>query len=476
MTAPGLNQYLSNPQVISAELARRSLRRFAEDAWPLVEPGRAFISNWHIDAICEHLEAVTSGQIQNLLINMPPRCMKSLLVTVFWPAWHWVSKPETRWLFSSYALQLSIRDSVKCRRLIESPWYQYNWGEAYELTSDQNAKQRYENDRTGVRLATSVDGSATGEGGDFIVVDDPHNVREAESQLQREAVLVWWDEVMATRLNSPTGGKVIVMQRVHEDDLSGHVLESKLYEHLMLPMEFEPSRRCYTSIGWQDPRLEQGELLWPDRFPTKAISQIRTELGSYGYACQYQQSPAPREGGLFKIERFQIVDTLPSEPVAIVRAWDKAGTDSGGDYSVGVKFARLKNKQYAILDVVRGQWSVAKREAIMRKTAEVDGAKVRIWMEQEPGSSGKESSQASILNLAGFVARAERATGDKAVRAEQYAVQVEAGNVFLLRDKWNREFIDEHRFFPKGKNDDQVDAASLAFNKLRRNFSPVWGR
>lgn len=181
----------------------------------MVEPGNAFISNWHIDAICEHLEAVSRFELQRLLINIPPRCMKSLTVGVFWPTWMWINRPETRWLCASYAQQLATRDSLKCRRIIESRWYQRNWGESFQLTSDQNQKTRFENDKTGYRLATSVGGTGTGEGGDFVICDDPHNVEQALSDTQREAALIWWDETMSTRLNDPKrGGMVIVMQRL----------------------------------------------------------------------------------------------------------------------------------------------------------------------------------------------------------------------------------------------------------------------
>ena len=225
---------------IESEMARRSLREFVRQAWHVVEPATPYIPGWHLDAICDHLEAVSRREIRNLLINMPPRHMKSLAVSVFWPCWEWATWPERKWLFSSYAASLSIRDSLKCRRLIESPWYQANWGDRFQLTGDQNAKQRFENNKSGYRLATSVGGTATGEGGDRIVVDDPHNVNEAESDLVRRGVIDWWDQVMSTRLNDPkTGAKVIVMQRVHEADLAGHVLAQGGYEHLCLPAEYE---------------------------------------------------------------------------------------------------------------------------------------------------------------------------------------------------------------------------------------------
>jgi hypothetical protein len=211
---------------IDMEMAARSLREFVLQAWAVVEPSTPFVPGWHIDVIIEHLEAVTRGQIRNLLMNVPPRHMKSLLVSVFWPAWEWIRWPERRWLFSSYAAQLSIRDSVKCRRLIESPWYQARWGHVFSLTSDQNTKGRFDNNRSGYRLSTSVGGAVTGEGGDRIICDDPHNVQEAESDSVRKNALDWFDVVMSTRVNDPkTSSKLVVMQRCHQQDLSGHLLE-----------------------------------------------------------------------------------------------------------------------------------------------------------------------------------------------------------------------------------------------------------
>ena len=452
---------------IGAELAERHLRDFVSEAWHVVEPTTPFLPNWHLDAICDHLEAVSRGEIRNLLINIPPRFMKSLAVAVFWPVWSWVSCPSTRWLFSSYTQALSIRDSLKSRRLIDSPWFQRHWADRFRLTGDQNAKQRYENDHTGYRVATSVDGSATGEGGDCVVVDDPHNVREGESVLRREAAMIWWDEVMSTRLNDPeTGSKVIVMQRIHEQDLAGHVLEQGGYEHLCLPLEYEPDRKCVTSIGFQDPRTEDGELLWPERVGPDARADYERVLGQYAYAGQMQQRPAPRQGGMFPVERFKIVKAPPCKRVATRRGWDKAGTEGGGAFTAGVKMSKLEDGSFLVEDVVRGQWSAGRREETIKQTAELDGRRVKVSVEQEPGSGGKESAEATVANLAGFVCELDRVTGDKETRAEPYAVQVEASNVLLLEGDWNKAYIEEHRSFPAGKFKDQVDAGAQVFNFL----------
>src|SRR5215210_1964654 len=226
---------------IRAERCRRSLKAFIAEAWPLVEPATPFVPNWHIDAIAEHLEAATRGEIQKLVINIPPRHMKTLQVSVFWPTWIWLTHPERRFLFASYSQQLSGNHSVICRRLIASRGLRLPRGEetkdltlmqrvgyrglvqilfgsdAWRLCGDQNRKQRFENTRTGFRLATSVGGSVTGEGGDFLVLDDPHKPDEAQSDVMRVRVIDWHDSTWTTRLNDAEAGvQVIVMQRLHE--------------------------------------------------------------------------------------------------------------------------------------------------------------------------------------------------------------------------------------------------------------------
>lgn len=220
--------------------AEESLHEFIKQAWHVLEPATEYVDGWHIQAMCDHLEAVTNGHIRNLIINVPPRHMKSLTVSVFWPMWVWTRQPATRWLFCSYAQKLSTRDSLKRRRLLQSPWYRQNWGHVFRLTSDQNEKSRFENNHAGYCLATSVDGSNTGEGADIIVCDDPHNVRDRESEIMRENVITWWSEVMSTRLNNPkTGRRVLIMQRLHEGDLCGHLLRKGGWDHLCLRAEYE---------------------------------------------------------------------------------------------------------------------------------------------------------------------------------------------------------------------------------------------
>jgi hypothetical protein len=287
--------------------ASASLYEFVQQAWHVVEPGVPFIPSWHIEEICEHLEAITAGEIRKLLINIPPRHSKSTIVSVMWPMWEWLTDPSHKYLCASYSGTLSIRDNLKARRLIQSPWYQERWGHMFRLAGDQNAKQRFENDRTGYRLATSVGGTATGEGGSRLILDDPHSAQEAQSDVIRDSALEWFDMVWSTRLNDPKkDAMVTIMQRLHERDISGHILaDIGGWEHLMIPAEWDGVRRK-TSLGPYDPRQKKGELICPERFGEKEITELKQLLGSYGTSGQLQQDPVPSEGGILKTKEFQL--------------------------------------------------------------------------------------------------------------------------------------------------------------------------
>lgn len=475
-----MSKLLVTPQdIVNAEkeLCSRSLAYFVRRAWHILEPGQPYIHGWHVDAICEHLEAITRGQINRLLINIPPGTMKSTLTSVFFPAWEWGPKdrPHTRVIGASHEQGLAVRDTRKMRNLIVSDWYQERW--PLTLTSDQNQKTYYENESTGFRQACAV-ASMTGKRGDRVIWDDPHSVEAALSDAHRETALRVFQETLPTRLNNPDRSAiVIVMQRLHENDVSGYILSNDLgYEHLCLPMEYEQERHCTTSIGFSDPRKEEGELLFPERFSRETVERDKKVMGTFAVAGQFQQRPAPRGGGFFEWQMLEIVEALPKTVKRFVRYWDKAGTDGAGCYTAGALMGIDDDNTIYVIDVVRGQWAAPMRERTIKQTAESDGKQVHIWIEQEPGSGGKESAESTIKNLIGFKAQAERPTGDKAVRAEPYSVQVEAGNVKLLQGEWNKAFIDEHKTFPVGKYKDQIDAASGAFNKLATGKRRDYGK
>lgn len=306
-----------------------SLYEFLKAAWRYMDPS-PWMDGWHIDAVAEHLQAVVDGYIKRLIINIPPRHCKSLLTSVAFPAWTWTqprrastSGPGVPFLFASYNDKLSLRDSVKCRRLIESPWYQERWSHRFKLTTDQNTKSRFSNDQGGERLITSIEAGVTGEGGNIIVIDDPNAANEVSSEATTERTIEWWDTVMPTRLNDmETGAYVIIQQRLGENDLTGHILEKNVGEwtHLCLPARFEKSRSFVTKIGWRDPRSMEGELLWPDRFSDENLRLLERTMGPYIAAGQLQQRPEPAGGGVIKKEWWQLWDKNIFPPMDYVLA------------------------------------------------------------------------------------------------------------------------------------------------------------
>ncbi len=449
--------------------AERSLLEFVRQAWGVVEPETPFAEGWHIAAIAAHLEAVADNRIGNLLINIPPGCCKSLLCAVFFPAWVWIKRPAARFIFASYAQELTLRDSVKCRMLIESHWYQTRWGDTVTLASDQNQKTKFENTATGWRMATSPGGRGTGEHPDFVFADDPHNVRGSESDSERQAVIDWWDGTMSSRGITRGARRCVIMQRLHERDLSGHLIAKGGWEHICLPMEAEPDASHPTSLGWRDPRATAGELLWPRKLNADAVAKLKREMGSHRAAGQLQQRPAPRGGGMFRREWFSIVAAAPVAGRRC-RAWDFAATiqrnGSDPDWTVGTKESRSVDGVFYVEHVVRFRGSPLQVEKTVLSTAAADGQEVQVQLPIDPGSAGVSVADSLIRMLAGYIVHAEKVTGSKEVRATSFAAQCEAGNVKLVAGNWNEQWLDEVCTFPAGKHDDTVDSAADAFNVL----------
>jgi predicted phage terminase large subunit-like protein len=494
---------------IDKVLAEKYLRQFIRQSWHIVEPGATFVNNWHIDAICDHLQAVAlsftndaiergklegtvqAGAIRRLIINIPPRHMKSLSVSVMFPAWLWARLPWLRFLFMSYAESLSIRDSVKCRRIIQSDWYQARWG-AYApkpkkgiedrrviLTGDQNAKSRFENTQTGQRIASSIDGMATGEGGDAIIVDDPHNVKDTQSVsgTALNNVINWWDEVMPTRLNDlKTGVKVIIMQRCHEKDLTGHILGKEHdYEHLCLPARFEVDHKYKWAA---DPRSIDGEVLWRGKVDEKELTELEKDLSSYAKAGQLQQRPAPREGGMLKREWFEIVpaDRVPKF-TGRLRWWDMAATKkvatNDPDFTSGALLGITAEQEVYIINVNSSRESSFSTEKLIKQTAELDGKAVAIWMEQEPGSAGKTICEQWLRKLIGYAFRYEPSTGAKEAFVDIFSAGAERGIVKIvgapsggMTPTWIEPFLDEACAFPNAAHDDKVESVAKAYCKI----------
>ena len=330
-------------EIQEAERLEDSFYEFVKAAWPEVDPAE-FVDNWHLEDICNHMEAVARGHISRLLLNEPPRTGKTFIISICFCAWIWAQRergplmgPQVSFFYASYAEQLSLEHSTKCRRLIQSNWYRRLWGTRFKLIRETQGY--FENDKRGYRMASSVDAKATGWGADILVADDPHLVKEAESERVREETCRWWSETMPSRLNDrKTGAMIVVMQRVHEGDLSGEILRKDdlerragrlpNYVHFCVPMSYVPCQHVNAWVGdkvvtfigddiqdideedifWVDRRTEENELLWSGRFPASEVIKLESELGPYAYAGQYQQEPAPRGGGIIRRDWWQMWD------------------------------------------------------------------------------------------------------------------------------------------------------------------------
>jgi predicted phage terminase large subunit-like protein len=491
-----------------AEQCRRSLARFIREAWHVLEPTTALQWNWHIDAIAEHVQAMLEDweaaskatpearppqRIQNLVVNVPPGTMKSLIVSVFAPAWWWLRHPSWRAIFVSGNPRVTSRDSVKRRDLIESEWYQQTFRPTWSMAEDQNAKLLFKNTSTGFMQAATVGQKITGDRGDAIFVDDANDAQEVASLAHRQSVNDWWDQAAANRLSDPVCGlRLVIGQRLHEEDLPGHILaeEGTGWQLLCIPMEAEEDpddpdavlQRSRTGLNFRDPRTTVGELLFPQRFPEHVLEGERTRLGSAGYAGQMQQRPAPASGLIFQREWWRFwrrasepdvagyelrTEVLPDSFDEMQLSWDcafKKTVDS--DRVAGGTWAKKGARKY-ILDLF---WD----RASFTETCTALKAQAEKWPEAHAKLvEAKANGDAVIDVLNGTVSGliAVDPQGGKEARAAATSPQVEAGNVLLpLHAKWRDPYIDEHAGFPRGAHDDTVDQQSQAL--IRWNQKP----
>ena len=477
----------------------RDLRKFIPLAWPVIEPHKPFIPNWHIDAICDHLMGCTEGHIKNLIINIPPRHMKSQTVSVFWPAWEWTRYPQIKGLFVSYGRNLVIRDAVKTRRILQSPWYVHNWGHMFKMASDQNVKSHFENDQGGVRLVGSMDAGVTGEGGDRLVIDDPLKLEDADNKAQLEHVANFWDSVLSSRLNDPeTGVRVIIMQRLNDLDLTGHVLrkEGKNFVHLFLPTEYEAARVCRTFYHrneyqvqvvetpegpkiqetiqvaereFVDPRLTEGELLNPQRFGPTTVQETKTRNGPWHYAGQQQQRPVPMGGGLFVEDWWKFYITPPDQIEMqgdACQSWDMSFKDlETSSYVVGLVGARVGPHIYILYRLRERLNFPSTLKAVTTVSNMFPWVGPKLVEDKANGPAVVAVLQDKIH---GLIAR-EAKQGGTFELANATSYLVAAGNVWLPgkydehgntvpAHPWVQEFIDECSSYPRGEFTDQVSA------------------
>lgn len=470
---------LTDPKATIRELDRldceESLSGYVRRAWHIVEPGAPYVHGWHIDAMCEHLEAVTAGQISRLLINVPPGAMKSLLTGVFWQTWEWGPKnlAHHRFVATAHKEPLAIRDNLKARRLVSSEWYQSLWGKRVVLTGDQNAKTKFENTRTGFREASAFN-SLTGARGDRVLIDDPHSVDDASSDAKRETAVTTFLEAVPTRLNSPERSAIVViMQRLHERDVSGEIIARNLgYDHLMLPMEFEVSRRCRTSIGFTDPRTVDGELLFPARFPRDVVERDKRVMGDYAVAGQFQQRPAPRGGALFKVEyvkRFR--GDFPAMQWRAIFADTAMKAKEENDWSVFQEWGLGTDGRPYFIAQARGKWEAPGLEVAARQFwASAALRPVNIWgtlrsMDVEDKVSGTGLIQK--LSRERIPIRGIQRDKDKVQRAHDVTPYLAVNPIMLHEDAdFAPAYLDELLGFPRSANDDQVDPTVDAIKAL----------
>lgn len=445
------------------------------------------IWNWHIEYLTNELQKlairVASNQPKeyDLIINIPPGTTKSLTCSVMFQPWCWTNWHWMKFINISYSAALSLEHAELSRDLVRSDLYRMLFPNI-EIKQDKDTKSNFRvvnrimrpsgftlPNVGGGRYSTSVGGTLTGFHGHILIVDDPLNPNQAASPVELHSANRWLDQTLSTRkVDKAVTPTVLIMQRLHEEDPTGHLLskEGLHIHHICLPGEI----RSYENIvkpNHLKSNYSNG-LLDPVRMGWASLDELKLKMGQYGYAGQIGQQPTPPQGGMFRVDHFNIIEAMPAlvNIVQTVRYWDKAGTQDGGAYTVGVKVSKTRDGHYIIQDVKRGQWEASERNRIMKEIAEADGREVEIGVEQEPGSGGKESAEFTIRDLAGFKVYADRPTGDKVVRADPYSAQVNGGNVRLLRGGWNKDFIEEHRLFPRGVYKDQVDATSGAFARL----------
>jgi len=456
-------------KLIDKALAERSLLEFYRQAWGLVEPAREFINNWHIEAIAEHLEAVSRREITRLIINVPPGSMKSLAVAVFFPAWVWVNSPERRFIYASYSDTLSRRDSLRCRRIIESDWYKGHWGNKVQPVKTDWNSGRFVNTAGGVRLCTTIGGGVTGEHADIQVVDDPIKPLEvtgspAVASNTLERVATWWTETMSSRLiDFNKSARIIIMQRLHEGDLAGLMEAAGGYDSLMLPMEYEPSRARVTSIGFKDPRRTPGELLWAERFTPEAVAKLKKDLGSRGYQAQLQQNPVPSEGLIFKESWIQYY-TEPPKYTKLIQSWDFTFKKVGSSYVVGQVWG-IHDNNYYLVDEIRGKFSFTEScKAVERLTQKYPRAHIKLV---EAKANGNAIVDALTKKIQGF--KLIEPEGGKEARAQAVEPLWEGKNIYLPANKdWVGDWITELLGFPSRVDDDRVDAMSQALVYLHK--------
>lgn len=446
-------------------------------AWSVLEPSTEFQDNWHIHTLCDHLRAVSRGEITRLIINMPFRLLKSTIVSQAFPAWEWINKPSLQYLSSSYAKELSTRDAVNSRRIIESPSYVECFGDSFMMTTDQNVKTRYENNKRGTRFVTSTDSAATGFGGNRIIVDDPISAKDADSEVARNSSIEWWRGTAATRFNNPSSDvAVITMQRLHALDLCGFLLTTQpnRWEHLVLPMRYETKRMVYmdgkqeeaqtkditTKIGFTDPRTEEGELLFPSRLSEEVVQLLEEGLGTYHTEAQLQQRPVSRGGVIFKRNNWRFYTELPSFDLVVISV-DCAFKDADtSDYVAIQVWGKAGAHKYLVKRLRERLSFSATVQAVRTVRANLRKCHAVLIEDKANGSAVIDTIRNEIPGVLPI-----QPEGGKVARAYAIQPQQEAGNLYLPDpsiDPSIETYLTELCQFPSVPHDDETDATTQA--------------
>lgn len=451
--------------------AEESLSVFTRFAWEILEPHTKLLWNWHNDCVADYLTAVSMGQIKRLIINVPPRYMKSIQISVCFPAWTWAKEPQHRFLCASYAQNLSTKHSIDTRALIESDWYQKGWGSKFQLSSDQNQKMEFENTARGHRKATALLGVATGHGGDTIIIDDPHDTTGAASDTERVRDVETFQQKFTTRLNNKKEGRIIVvMQRLHEEDLTGVLLKEGGWEHLCLPGIAETKTIITFPVKKRVITREPNDLLHPEREGWAEINQQKRSLRDYGFSAQYQQRPTPAEGGMIKRKWIKFYTQLPSHIEEYAQGWDLTFKDGPTNDFVNAQcWCRNGSNVYLVGRMNERMDFPTTLDAFRSFTARHPKAIAKLV---EVKANGQALIDMLTKKIAGIIPYDPKCS--KEARVSAVSAMWEAGNVWLPDPSiapWIHDYIDQIVTFPNAAHDDEVDAMSLTLMYLQEKIN-----
>ena len=457
---------------LEKKLCEMSFYEFFKAAWIVVEPAVPLSTNWHHKYICDLLQEECERVIaqkpktKDVIINVPFRSTKSLIVTVMFPVWAWIKSPKLRFITSSYSATLSIELATKSRDIIFSDWFKVRWGDVFHIKKDQNLKERYENNFVGMRRATSVGGTVTGQGGDFLIVDDPLSPQMANSATERENANEWYRTTFYSRLNqADIGVRIIIMQRVHEDDLSGFLLDRETrtkYRHICIPATNEDGNIKPKSL--EKFYNQETGLFWEDRFSRKILDDYKSALGTYGYAGQLQQTPTPLDSGMihkdwFKIDRYRVDEAIVNFVI------DPAYTANEKNDPSALLAYTYKDNKWQIVDCINVYKEFPELVKFIPQWVKKNGYTNRSRIYVEPKASGKSIVQTLVRETGLNVKEDKPPTKDKVARVSDVSASLESGRVSLLNGEWNHKFLEQLVKFPAAKHDDMVDCLVMAVNK-----------